>query len=562
MLQYQLQSYTISSDHELLDNENHITSEIREILESIHPDVLKGKGYLLKKLPRLIKQYPRVPALKNFLATLHKERGEMEQAFKANRWLVKEHPNYLFGRLNLAAEYLENDQLEKIPEVLGEMMELKSLYPNREEFHIEEFIAFNQISVLYFLAQDEIEQAEMRVDMMVKVAPDHPKTEYAQDRIKQFMLIKAAERKQRENEEYHSPAVTDRRSHLQTDKAPVFNFPIQMQWLYEEDYDFPKNKLETILKLEREPLIEDLKKLLNDSIARYDYFMEDDEMDFLLFPIHTLFILEELNAEQALPEIFEILKQDEDFYEIYFGDFANNVVASILFTFGENNLQQFFDFLKTPNLYGLSKSYVSEGIAFLANEKSALRESIQSHYKDLLLYFIAEKQNENLIDHEAYGLIIADIIDLRMEELLPQIKELYQLNLVAKSINGEFDSIEEAFKKPEFISEQAKLPKADLFKKYEIWKADYEAYLEKEFNDFDEELEDDDFSLYDRFFEDEEPEDDFDMDDVPFDEEVFQHLIMNNEDQQPIIKQKEPGRNDPCPCGSGKKYKKCCLNKK
>ncbi|MGE9896430.1 SEC-C metal-binding domain-containing protein, partial [Anaerovoracaceae bacterium SGI.195] len=21
---------------------------------------------------------------------------------------------------------------------------------------------------------------------------------------------------------------------------------------------------------------------------------------------------------------------------------------------------------------------------------------------------------------------------------------------------------------------------------------------------------------------------------------------------------KKPGRNDPCPCGSGKKYKKCC----
>ncbi|WP_422361412.1 SEC-C metal-binding domain-containing protein [Reichenbachiella sp.] len=22
---------------------------------------------------------------------------------------------------------------------------------------------------------------------------------------------------------------------------------------------------------------------------------------------------------------------------------------------------------------------------------------------------------------------------------------------------------------------------------------------------------------------------------------------------------KDPGRNDPCPCGSGEKYKKCCL---
>jgi uncharacterized protein YecA (UPF0149 family) len=24
----------------------------------------------------------------------------------------------------------------------------------------------------------------------------------------------------------------------------------------------------------------------------------------------------------------------------------------------------------------------------------------------------------------------------------------------------------------------------------------------------------------------------------------------------------EPGRNDPCPCGSGKKYKQCCLKNK
>lgn len=27
---------------------------------------------------------------------------------------------------------------------------------------------------------------------------------------------------------------------------------------------------------------------------------------------------------------------------------------------------------------------------------------------------------------------------------------------------------------------------------------------------------------------------------------------------EPISAEEEPGRNDPCPCGSGKKYKKCC----
>ncbi len=41
-----------------------------------------------------------------------------------------------------------------------------------------------------------------------------------------------------------------------------------------------------------------------------------------------------------------------------------------------------------------------------------------------------------------------------------------------------------------------------------------------------------------------------------------QQLIYNNSEtgemQQPVQKGKKTGRNDPCPCGSGKKYKKCC----
>ena len=27
---------------------------------------------------------------------------------------------------------------------------------------------------------------------------------------------------------------------------------------------------------------------------------------------------------------------------------------------------------------------------------------------------------------------------------------------------------------------------------------------------------------------------------------------------KPVVKTSQVGRNDPCPCGSGKKYKKCC----
>ena len=31
--------------------------------------------------------------------------------------------------------------------------------------------------------------------------------------------------------------------------------------------------------------------------------------------------------------------------------------------------------------------------------------------------------------------------------------------------------------------------------------------------------------------------------------------------RQPIVKKIKVGPNDPCPCGSGKKYKKCCRDK-
>ena len=31
--------------------------------------------------------------------------------------------------------------------------------------------------------------------------------------------------------------------------------------------------------------------------------------------------------------------------------------------------------------------------------------------------------------------------------------------------------------------------------------------------------------------------------------------------RQPVKKGVKVGRNDPCPCGSGKKYKNCCLDK-
>ena len=43
-----------------------------------------------------------------------------------------------------------------------------------------------------------------------------------------------------------------------------------------------------------------------------------------------------------------------------------------------------------------------------------------------------------------------------------------------------------------------------------------------------------------------------------FDEETRKRLFLEQRKSGTIRKEKKIGRNDPCPCVSGKKYKKCC----
>ena len=38
----------------------------------------------------------------------------------------------------------------------------------------------------------------------------------------------------------------------------------------------------------------------------------------------------------------------------------------------------------------------------------------------------------------------------------------------------------------------------------------------------------------------------------------FRNMLEMNNIQKEFLEREKIGRNDPCPCGSGKKFKKCC----
>lgn len=46
-----------------------------------------------------------------------------------------------------------------------------------------------------------------------------------------------------------------------------------------------------------------------------------------------------------------------------------------------------------------------------------------------------------------------------------------------------------------------------------------------------------------------------------FEPDVKKALYLEQKKSGTVIVGKKVGRNDPCPCGSGKKYKFCCMNK-
>ena len=50
--------------------------------------------------------------------------------------------------------------------------------------------------------------------------------------------------------------------------------------------------------------------------------------------------------------------------------------------------------------------------------------------------------------------------------------------------------------------------------------------------------------------------------DAIFTEEKRKELYKTEKSSRTVVKPHKIGRNDPCPCGSGKKYKKCCGSNK
>jgi hypothetical protein len=442
--------------------------------------------------------------------------GNYKKAQEVNNWILAEHPDYLFARLNQAHGYIKNGEFEKVPLLLGEAMEIKMLYPERDLFHLTEVTGFLLVAVRYFAALENLKLAENRLDLMREIAPNHHHTEQAETFVLPLRLLEGSKRLAEEMKQRVAPDVKTVKKKYK--KRPPEFIHSEIACLYENGLRIPHEKLQEILTLPRQTVIKDLETVLQDAADRYAYFSnmewEEETHSFLL---HALFLLMELESEESLPAVLKILEADYEFIDFYLGDHKTDTLWQCLYKLGFNQTDVLKSFLVKPGIDNFGKVPVSDSLCQMVLHQPEKREEIADVYQEVFTTFANASPEDNLIDNEFLGLAVGNAIDARLNELLPVIETLFEKEIVATGINGDFEKVEKYFTEPEKYSHKMKV--LDIFQLYEDILNTWAGYNEEEEKDED-----------------------------------------NSFARQVPVKSEKIGRNDPCPCGSGKKYKKCCMN--
>lgn len=315
---------------------------------------------------------------------------------------------------------------------------------------------------------------------------------------------------------------------VQTTIAPTFNHN-EIHWLYEYDCEISEDKIDAILALPRATLIKDLETVLRDAANRYDYFLESDfDSEKPFFPIHAIFFLTELKATESLATILEFLSYQETFIQFWLDDFLCQEVWYCFFVLGKDQLPMLKNFLLQPNTYTFCKSEVSVAFQQMSIHYPELQNDLYLIYKEVYEKLAAASNEDNLEDETFLGLSIHDAFKCNFKDLLPLIKDLFDKDYIDESICGDYADVVTDFEDENYVPDKRKIKKLK--------------------------------ELYTEIVNDWQPHDHqpihTNIDDA------FDDYELIDEDEPtllPIRTEPKIGRNDPCPCESGKKYKKCCL---
>src|SRR5690625_2931671 len=413
--------------------------------DELYWEILNPERKTVKKLLQLIKQYPNNPQLKNHLAIVYQKLGDHNKAMKINQEIIEEFPDYFFAKVNAATQYIHEQQFEKIPKLLGKDFDLNALYPDRVVFHGSEFLNMQYIAISYYIGVGKLKEAEDRLRLMEEVGEDSDLFIRAKIKITDAQFQKA-QNQFLENEKGQTIPKTT----FKLDKnieLPALQLP-ETSKLFEEEV-LTDQMIDMFLSLDKKQLIADLETILKKSI----YFHKEGTPDFEV--LHAIFLLDALEATESLPIILEMMCKDQDYLDDVFGDLFSVYGWVPLMNLVKNQLPLAEDYLKLPGLNLYFKSTMLEALTQIYCHYPNKQDELIKIFESLLEFYTQLTTLEEIIDADLNAFFIWYLTDLKQEQLLPQIKVLYEKGYVSEMICGSFEEVEESMIK----SDTFQLPK-------------------------------------------------------------------------------------------------------
>lgn len=294
---------------------------------------------------------------------------------------------------------------------------------------------------------------------------------------------------------------------------------------------FPKEELE-LIGANRDEAIPYLRNAVEKAIREKDDLDENYNLH-----LYAIFLLAQFQDRAFFPQLMELAFLPEDTLDFLIGDVLTEDLGSILYNTYNGDISLLRQAIRDKNASDFARSQMLDVMGQLYLDQTLGKQE----WKDFLREIATV---EDRIGDYIYTAIADMICSCHFTELLPELRHLYWDRQVdGYAIGGYDECVDRIFAYGEKERRFCK-SSVDTVKTLRCW-AMYED------------------SARESVIGDEDDEDDEDDGDDRLDRKFAGILdesggSTGNAEQRRVVK---IGRNDPCPCGSGKKYKQCCLKK-
>lgn len=237
--------------------------------------------------------------------------------------------------------------------------------------------------------------------------------------------------------------------------------------------------------------------------------------------IYALYLLAQFHEQAAFPKIIEFVSWPEETIDYILGDVVTEDLSSILYSTFNGDYELLKNVIENPSIDFYVRDAALNTYAAFYRDGNVSKEEFFAYLRKLA----ADKSivREQDISEMLQGVVM----ELHLFEMLDDIQALYDEGRMDTQLAGEYDEFLDYVYDYSGAGHSVTYIK-DTIQKLQGWSGmfDLSEELQREIDKRRAKLE-------------------------------KEWMAFQKEEQT----MQKVGRNDPCPCGSGKKYKKCCLKK-